>query len=129
VFALASIVTFLSHYKTTDSLNPVWMWLSLWLAAVIVRSFSQYFSKYSGYQISTRLVMDATLKTMQHMFMLDMVWHERENSGNKIKRIQNAGDGIDNLMKIWFESLIEIGVNLIAINIIISRFDHKVLFI
>lgn len=128
VVALASVVTFLTTYKIGDSLKYIWIALGLWLVALIVRNTSQFCSKYLGYYVAEKISIDSTLKTMQHMFLLDMAWHERENSGNKIKRIQNAGDGLNKIIRLWFDNIIEITVNLIAINIIIARFDHKVLF-
>lgn len=128
VVALASVVTFLTTYKIGDSLKYIWIALGLWLVALIIRNSSQFFSKYLGYYVAEKIAIDSTLKTMQHMFLLDMAWHERENSGNKIKRIQNAGDGLNKIIRLWFDNIIEITVNLIAINIIIAGFDHKVLF-
>lgn len=128
-FAFASIVTFLTHYKQGDSLNTIWIVLGLWLAATIIRSLSQYYSKFIGYKVAERLAIDSTLKTVQHLFRLDMAWHERENSGNKIKRIQNAGDGFNKIIRLWFNNIIEIVVNFVAINIIIAQFDHTVLLV
>ncbi|HEV7702177.1 MAG TPA: ABC transporter ATP-binding protein [Candidatus Paceibacterota bacterium] len=129
VFAFASIITFLTTYKSGDSLRYVWLVLALSLLAYIFRNVSLFVAKYNGYWIAEKLSIDSTLKTMQHMFLLDMAWHERENSGNKIKRIQNAGDGLNKIIRLYFDNLIEITVNLIAINIIIARFDLKVLSI
>ena len=126
-FAFASLVTFLTQYRPGASLDPLWTILGFWLAAIVVRSASQYISKFFGYRLSEKLAIDSTLKTIQHMFRLDMIWHERENSGNKIKRIQNAADGLNEILRLWFNSLIEIAVNLIAINIIIASFDQKIL--
>ncbi len=128
-FAFASIVTFLTQYQSGQSLNTVWVALGLWLAATIIRSLSQYYSKFIGYKVAERLAIDSTLKTVRHLFWLDMAWHERENSGNKIKRIQNAGDGFNKIILLWFNNIIEIVVNLVAINIIIAVFDHTVLLV
>ena len=128
-FAFASIVTFLTHYKTGDSLRTIWVVLGLWLLATVIRSLSQFFAKYLGYRVAEKISIDSALKTVQHMFLLDMVWHERENSGNKIKRIQNAGDGFNKILRLWFDNIIEIIVNLIAINVIIAQFDQTVLII
>ncbi|OGF28111.1 hypothetical protein A2477_04230 [Candidatus Falkowbacteria bacterium RIFOXYC2_FULL_47_12] len=126
-FALASVVTFLTHYRSGDSLYTVWVILALWALAVFIRSCSQFFSKYIGYRVSEKVAIDSMLQATQHLFLLDIAWHERENSGNKIKRIQNAVDGLNTILRIWFNSIIEIAVNLIAINIIIANFDHTVL--
>lgn len=128
-FALASIVTFLTQYQSGQSLNTIWIVLGLWISATVMRSLSQYFTKCIGYKISERLALDSALKTVQHLFRLDMAWHERENSGNKIKRIQNAGDGFNKILRLWFDSIIEIAVNLVAMNIIIAQFDRTVLLI
>ena len=128
-FAFASIVTFLTHYQPGQSLNPIWIALGLWLATTVIRSLSQFFSKFIGYKVAEKLTIDFTLKTVRHLFLLDMAWHERENSGNKIKRIQNAGDGFNKIIRLWFNNIIEIVVNLAVINIIIAGFDHTVLLV
>lgn len=127
MFAFASIITFLSNFKSGQSLQYIWMMMGFWLLASIVRSLSQYYSKYIGFSVAAQIGIDSNLKTLRHMFLLDMSWHEKENSGNKIKRIQNAGDGFTKIVRIYFENIIEIVVNLIAINIIVYNFDHKVL--
>lgn len=126
-FAFASIVTFLTTYKTGDSLKYIWIILGLWFVASVIRYVNQFFAKYIGYYIAEKLSIDSTLKSINHMFLLDMSWHEQENSGNKIKRINGAADGLNKIIRIWFDSIIEIIVNFIAINIIIYNFDHTVL--
>ncbi|MFA7286810.1 MAG: ABC transporter ATP-binding protein [Patescibacteria group bacterium] len=126
-FAFASTVVFLTHYSAGQSLTPLWVIIGLWFGATIIRALSQFFSKFSGYWIAERVALDVTLKAVQHLFLLDMVWHERENSGNKIKRVQNAADAYTKILRLWFNSIIEVIVNLVAISIIISRFDHTVL--
>src|SRR3989344_5038213 len=129
VFALASIITFLSKYNTGDPMVYVGKLIGFWFLASSIRSLSQYFSKYLGYSLGAQISVDSNLKTLKHMFLLDMAWHEKENSGNKIKRIQNAGEGFNKVIRIWFDDIIEIAVNLIAINIIMYRFDHQVLYL
>jgi len=119
-FAFASIVTFLTHYQPGQSLNPIWIALGLWLATTVIRSLSQFFSKFIGYKVAEKLTIDFTLKTVRHLFLLDMAWHERENSGNKIKRIQNAGDGFNKIIRLWFNNIIEIVVNL-AVSTLLLR--------
>ncbi|MBI2631363.1 ABC transporter ATP-binding protein [Candidatus Nomurabacteria bacterium] len=128
-FALALIIDFITTYKAGNSLRYVWIVLGLLFLAHLVRNLSQYFSKYLGFFIAAKINIDSTLKTIRHMFLLDMAWHEKENSGNKVKRIQNAGDGFTKIIRLYFNNIIEICVNLVAINIIIFTFDREVLFI
>lgn len=124
--AFASLVTFLTEYESGASLRPVWTLLGLWLGAVVIRSLSQFFAKSMGNGLAEKLAIDAMLKTVRHLFRLDMAWHERENSGNKIKRIQNAVVGFNGIIRIWFNNIIEIVVKLIGMNIIIAQFDRMV---
>lgn len=126
-FALASLVTFATQYKAGQSLRIAWIFIGLWFLANVIRNLSQFFAKSLGYYIAEKISIDSTLRAVQHLFKLDMAWHERENSGNKLKRIQNAGDGLNKIVRLWFNSIIEIVVNLIAINIIIAGFDRVVL--
>ncbi len=129
VYALAAVVTFLSNYHAGTPLNFVWLLMVLWGVAGIVRGFSLYLSNYMGYRIAEQVDVDSILKTIQHMFLLDMAWHEQENSGNKIKKAQNAGDGINKVIRLWFDSIIQIIVNVVAISFIILKFDVVVLLL
>jgi ATP-binding cassette, subfamily B, heavy metal transporter len=129
VYALAEIVTFLTNYEPGVPLTYVWTMAGLWILAAIIRSWSQFLSKSFGYRIAEQAAVDSTLKTVQHMFLLDMAWHERENSGNKIKRVSNAGDGLNKIIRLWFNSIIEIIVNFVGISFIISQFDTTVLLL
>ena len=98
-----------------------------WLVAITIRQLCQYFAKSIGYKVSERIGIDATLHSFHHVSQLDMAWHEHENSGNKIKRIQNASDGLNQILRIWFNSLIEILINLVGIGLIIGSFGWGIL--
>jgi ATP-binding cassette subfamily B protein len=128
-FGLAAIVNYLSHYQPGQSLWPIWIPLLIWLAATIVRNVSLYYAKYLGYGIAERVNIDSMLRATRHLFRLDMAWHERQNSGNKVKKIQNAAQGYNDIIRRWFTSIVSIAVNMIAMNIIISRFDIKVVLL
>lgn len=128
-YALALIINFLSKYQSGVKLTQVWILLSLFLVSITIRNLSQFFTRYFGFWVAEKVGIDSSLNTIQHMFKLDMAWHEKENSGNKIKRIQNAADGLTKIIKIWFNSIIEICVNFVGIAIIIYKFDTTVLML
>ncbi len=126
-FALAAIIAFLAEYEPGMSAQPLITIVLLWAAAMVIRSVAQFTAKYIGYQIGEKIAIESSLKTLRHLFLLDMRWHEKENSGNKIKRIQNASAGLDRVVRIWFNNLIEIAVNFVGIFIILSQIDTLVL--
>ena len=105
------------------SLTEISTVFALWGLAIVVRAASQSGHRLWGYWISERVELDVIVRGLRHLMSLDMAWHEREGSGNKIKRIQNAAEGIDRLIRMWFNMLIEIGVNFVGIIYIFSTID------
>ena len=56
--------------------------------------------------MAERIVLDAYIKTINQMFKLDLVWHTKLNSGNKLKKNQKGADGFDKVIRIWFNIII-----------------------
>lgn len=125
-FALASVVTFLTDYRAGTSLFPLWQILGFWVVASCWRYLGNYVSKSLGFRVAERVGIEAKLKIVQHLFRLDLAWHERENAGNKLKRIDRGGQGLTRVLRIWIVNLIEIGVNFIGMVIVLSRFDYLI---
>lgn len=122
--SLASAAIVNELVKGTDaSISQVVTVFGLWGLAIVVRAVSQSGHRLWGYWISERVELDVLVRGLRHLMLLDMAWHEREGSGNKIKRIQNAAEGMDRLIRMWFNMLIEIGVNFVGILYIFSTID------
>ncbi|MCC7356400.1 MAG: ABC transporter ATP-binding protein [Candidatus Doudnabacteria bacterium] len=126
IYALATTINFLTNYTTNQTLQPLVITMGLWLAASILRPTFLFFSKYHGYRVAEQVSLDAQMNTVNHMTLLDISWHEKENSGNKLKRIQSAGNGLDKVIRIWYNNLIEIGINFIGTIFIVSQFNIPV---
>ncbi len=122
-YAFASIITFVSKYQQGVSLSPLYMILSFWAASFIVRFILIYYSKILNINIGERAGMDAELGALDHLSRIDIAWHEKENAGNRIKRIQRGGSGISKLVTVWTVNIIEIVVNAIGTFIILLHFD------
>lgn len=127
--AIAQLVAFLTTYEPGTSLKPFW-WLAIscTVAAIIYNSFREI-AKNLGYQVSERAALDAQQQTLQHLFRLDLSWHEQENAGNKLKRMQKGSEGLDRILRIWITNAIELGINFIAIPFILALFDPGVAFL
>ncbi|MBI5126415.1 MAG: ABC transporter ATP-binding protein [Candidatus Taylorbacteria bacterium] len=125
-YAFAEIVTFLTNYTPDQSLQPLWNVFILWSLASLWRFIAMYFGKSWGFELGERISLDAQLKTIRHLFFLDINWHEQENAGNKLKKIDRGANGLDQIVRMWIGNFIEIGVNLIGAIFIISRFDRLI---
>lgn len=124
-YKLSIVITLLGKQDPTLA-HAVWVNAGLWAASIVWRITAMPIAKYIGYQVSERIALDAQLQTMRHVFLLDMLWHERENAGNKLKRMQKGGEGLDRIMRIWFNNVIEIAVNFIGVTIILARIDIRI---
>jgi ATP-binding cassette, subfamily B, heavy metal transporter len=124
--AIAGLITFLTVYEPGVSLMPLWWLGGTFAAAVLMNNTFREMAKNIGYQISERAALDAQVATLQHLCRLDLSWHERENAGNKMKRMQKGGEGLDRILRIWITNAIELCINFIAIPFILALFDITV---
>ncbi len=122
-YALSEIINFCTKYKPGDDPYYVWTLLILMVIVAIYRSIFHDWAKYTIYPIAEQAAIDARNKTIAHMFKLDISWHEAENSGNKIQKIAKGGEGLDKIIRIYVDLVIESTVNVIAITYIFSKLD------
>ncbi|MBP9749706.1 MAG: ABC transporter ATP-binding protein [Candidatus Pacebacteria bacterium] len=121
--ALATIINILAGYNAETSLAPVWV--AVWgiVLATLVRYLTMYAAKRMVFEVSEKTILDAERAGIAHMIRLPASWHERENTGNKHKRIVRGAEGLDRILRIWVNNLIEIAVNFVGVVIIIATFD------
>jgi ABC-type multidrug transport system fused ATPase/permease subunit len=125
-YGFALIVTFFSAYSPGDSLRYFWITTIILTTAYFLKYILRFVAKQVGYQVLERVTLDAQVKTISHLFKLDIAWHEKENAGNKLKRIQKGSDGLNRILRMWLNNFIEIGINLVGMIFILSRFDLQV---
>ncbi len=125
-YALASLVNFLTTYSPGVSLRPVWIIFILSAVAILMRYIGQYYAKMFAYAVSDRIAIDTEMAAMAHMFTLDTAWHEKENTGNKLKKIIRGGDSINRLLRIWINNMVEIAINLVGITFVVGKFDTTI---
>lgn len=126
-YAVALIIDFFISYQPGDDPEFVFWLIGGFAFSILIRASGQFLGKFYGYQVAESVGIKLTLKSVQHLFLLDMAWHEKENAGNKVKRIQNASEAVNKIIRLWFDCIVEICVNIIGINLIIASFDRTVL--
>jgi len=125
-YALASITTFFTAYHPGESLIPFWNIMGIFTLVCIVYFITIYYANFLGYSIAEKSAINAQLRTIKHIFSLDIDWHEKENTGNKVKGIDRGSEGVNQIVRMWFGSFIELGVSLFGVLFIISRFDQTI---
>ena len=125
-YGFALVVTFLSKYSAGESLGYFWTILAILVAAYVIKYIFRYLGKYIGYQIAEKVAIDSQLVMINHLALLDIAWHEKENAGNKLKRIQKGSDGLERILRMWINNFIEIGINFVGMIFILSSFDKLI---
>jgi ABC-type multidrug transport system fused ATPase/permease subunit len=125
-YGFALIITFLSKYTPGESLRYLWIVVAMLLVAHAIKHVLRYLAKYVGYQVSERVALDSQIKMINHLASLDIAWHEKENAGNKLKRIQKGSEGLDRILRMWINNFIEIAINFAGMIFILSWVDKIV---
>lgn len=125
-YAVALIVTFLTKYQPGEPVQPIVLIFILMMFAFVFRNACHFIAKIIAYQIAENAAIDSERETLSHLLRLEMSWQEKENSGNKLKRIERGGDGFNRLIRIWINNIIEIAVNFIGVIWILATFDRLV---
>jgi|SRR5690606_20065090 len=125
-FAVGVLIDYL-----TINMMQVDPWYVFWILFIfLIASFLHYvgrdLAKYLIYQTGENAALDAAHKTLAHLISLDISWQEKENSGNKMKRISHGQEGIKNLVRIYVDLLIESSINAVFIIFILAAFDGVV---
>lgn len=125
-FALSETLAFFATYKQGDSLEKFWFYLNIWFVSQALVFVFRQIGKFLMYQVAERINYDSQLQALKHLSLLDIGWHEHENTGNKLKRIHKGGDGWNKLTRIWADHLLQIIVSIVGITIILSKTDWRV---
>lgn len=128
-YALASITTFFTTYHAGQSLVPFWGIMWTFGAVCVIYFITIYYGNFIGYPMAEKIAISAKLDAIKHMFLIDIEWHEKENTGSKVKRIDRGGNSVNQLIRMWFGTFIELSVSLFGVLFIISRFDIRIMLL
>ncbi len=116
IWAVSEIITMATHYRENQSLTRFWWLMALIAAAAVIHFVGREIAKYLIYNVGEKMSVDARLKTIRHLFKLNLAWHENENTGNKMRRMTSGGDNLNAIVRLYVDLLVESTVNLVAIS-------------
>lgn len=119
IWAMSEIITFATTYESGASLDYFWFLMGSVVLIAIWHFIWHDWAKYLIYPIAERVSIDAQTKTLRHIFSLDSAWQQKENSGNKIKRISTGGESMNKIIRVYVDLVIESSVNLVGISVIL----------
>ncbi len=122
-YAIAEIITFVTKYHHGDSLAPLYWVFTYWTLSFLLRFVLIYYAKMICVTVGNQADLDVQKGALEHLTRLDIAWHQKENAGNKVKRIDRGGAGIATLVRVWIINVIDIIVNFVGAFFIVAHFD------
>jgi ABC-type multidrug transport system fused ATPase/permease subunit len=122
VYAFANIVTLLSN-DASAHVAEIRRVIMLLITTIAWQFISVYFSRIYGSYIVEKIGFDLELEGIRHLFKVDIAWHEKENAGNKLKRINNGTSGVQQIIRLWLNSIIQIVVTILGAIFIVAKFN------
>jgi len=91
-----------------------------WAVSRLYYSIAHAIAKLYGYEVAEKVAIDSKLKALKHIFTLDIAWQEKENTGNKLKRIDSGSQGLNRVIRSYFDVIIEACLNSAGLFVIFS---------
>ncbi len=125
-YAFSQVVNFIFAYKPGDSFTYLYLVMGLWAGSVLISNIFGFLGRYIGLSAAEYAVVDAETFAIKHLSQLDIVWHEKENSGNKLKRIDRGARSLFDMVRMFLGQMVAIPINLIGALYIISKINIQV---
>jgi ATP-binding cassette, subfamily B, bacterial len=121
----AKIINQLIDYSKTKDLNSIYITVALMAAAISISGIIRVTAK--GQIAKFSLVMESDVKSlgMTKLMEFPITWHQNENSGNKIQRLNTGAGHIRTLIAGLNNVVIEGITNLILTIIIFGRLNYR----
>ncbi len=95
-YMLGSVIDFFTTYKKGDFLTEFYV---LVVGMAFLGGFQvwlRYFAKIKTQEIAAKLREDLRINAMSHLMDLDLRWHEKEDTGNKLEKINQGSENVYN---------------------------------
>lgn len=125
-YALSQVIPLLDKITDPTSINTIIFLLLGWLVSAIYVGIGHDLSKYLGFQVAESAALDLYKKCLAHVLTIDLSWHETQDSGNKMKKIDRGLDSVNGTIRRIFDMLIEVFVNTVGIVLIFFSLDKTI---
>jgi ATP-binding cassette, subfamily B, bacterial len=120
---LARIIDFFTGDYT--SLNKFYVLLGILLGIGIISTILRLRSKYHFELFSNHIGKDLKMESFQRILQGDLVWHDKENTGNKIQKVFGGERALREFMSFYIHQGINIVATIIGILVVFSLFNLK----
>ncbi|MEL6594058.1 MAG: ABC transporter transmembrane domain-containing protein, partial [Bacteroidota bacterium] len=119
-WAIGEIISLAAALEAGQSLEAVWYYLWILGGVTVLYYSGQEVARYLIYNVAEQADIALQTSTLAHMSRLDLRWHERENSGNKLKKINRGGKSLNSMLRMYVDIAIDAVVGLVGVAIVFA---------
>lgn len=123
VYAFSRIITILGKADRIAYTNEVEQLIGLYIACIVWQLCAFYLYRLISIRLIEQLGLELERITIEQLFGIRISWHEKENTGNKMKRMNNGVGGVQSVLRIWFNNILSMITSLAGAIVIVSRFN------
>jgi ATP-binding cassette, subfamily B, bacterial len=120
---LAKIIDFFIEGGT--SVKAFYYLFGILFVVTVSTSLIQRIGKYYLSLFANKIQKHAKVESFQKIMEGDLVWHDKENTGNKMQRVYEGGSAIGHFMNFYKDKGVNIVIKLIGIVVIFAIFNLK----
>ena len=120
---IAKIIDYFVEGGTTAS--TFYWFLAALLAVMIAENFIGLGTKHRFNLLVIRVLKQAKVESMQKVLQGDLIWHDKENTGNKMQRVQEGERAIESFLRFYANQAISMIVTVIGIVAVFAFFNIK----
>ncbi|MBU3940981.1 MAG: ABC transporter ATP-binding protein/permease [Nanoarchaeota archaeon] len=127
-YLFGKIIDFLTKYSTTGApLTELYTYITLIGVLGAFTVWLRMFSKKGLKVIGTKIRKKSRLLALNKLILADMGWHEKENTGSKIQKINTGSDSVYESIQLFSNAGISIIIDFISSIIIFFFIDFRYL--
>ena len=119
-YFLGQIIDFFTNYNAGESLSPFYLYIISIAFVGATQVWLRFYSKVRMQTIAAKIRKETRILAMNKLVELDLKWHEEEDTGSKIQKINHGGESVYQGLKDFSNA---------GITILISVFGALILFL
>lgn len=119
-WAIGEIISLAARLEKGQGMGELWYYLAILGGVTVLYYSAQEVARYLIYVVAERSDIDLQTHTLSHMSRLDLQWHEGENSGNKLKKINRGGKSLNSMLRMYVDISIDAVVGLIGVAVVFA---------
>lgn len=102
--------------------------LYLMVLVGVLKTVLRFFSKFIIQKTGLAMQQELRLKSFHHLLELDMFWHEKTNTGNKVKRVYAGSSAVERFMWLLSNDIMRLFVAVVGV-LVLFGYAHLKYFI